>query len=176
MSLLVLSWQYVDWESSYSLLCTLYDEAVGKIESEVSEVTAEQLGTDKYQAIIDLLDYPYHIVGQCASSVRSAKSKVLFAALKYANQTLGYPIMDLNYTVLQHEEDMIAGYEQKMRAIWRCGQELERLLLSFDDLVAKNCHHVYGKVRPNESTMILFMTLDSVVSKVAKIKSSFYKD
>lgn len=167
--------QRVDWDRSYFVLRSIYDEAIGKMESEVSEVRVVQLQNGEYQGSIEISAHPHLFVGDSGCTKISAKSKILYSAIKHVNQTLGCGIIDLNCSILHHEENFISQLDQKIHGVWRCGQKLERLLLTSEDALLKNINHVTDNIRANECTMYVATTIASSASELARLKSKFYE-
>lgn len=119
-------------------MCPTYKEVVQKMNCEVSKIHIIQLCYGQLRTVIDVLVYPYSFSTDVAATKVAGNSKLLYFVIKYVNIVLGQTIVDLNYSVSQHQDNVINRFDHRTNGIWRCGEKMQSLFPTCQDLLAKN--------------------------------------
>lgn len=154
------------------MLCTIYKEAIKKMNCEVSKIRVIQLDDGQFKAAIDVSVYPYSFSGDVAATKVAANSKLLFSVIKYVNIGLGQAIIDLNYSVRQCQDNFINCFNHEMNGIWRCGEKMQSLLSTCQDLFAKNTNEFTDKISGSACTMVVSL-IQIFASQLLDVKVKF---
>lgn len=100
----------MDWEASYEVLRLEFDEALAKLKMQSTEIQVSQLSDGKYRASVAVSSALYQFTTEASHSPLAAKSRLMYTALKYIHDVLGYGIIDLNHELRVYIENHIRRY------------------------------------------------------------------
>jgi hypothetical protein len=127
----------------------------------------------QYRGTIDLSGAPHKIWGPPDPAKIVAKAKLIYTVIKYVNEKMGCPIIDMHYVVRQHQEAFIRRFDHKMDGIWRCGERLKRLMDSTGDIFAKGTAELTPKMSDNACSDTVLKYIQVFSSKLRHSKGSF---
>lgn len=165
--------QEVAWERSYYGLRTIYDQAIKKFNCDVSIIRFVQLEDGKFKATIDVSAYPHEFWGPSATTKVVAKAKLLYTVIKYVNEQMGCPVIDLHYGVRKHQDTFIRRFDHKMDGIFRYAERLKRMMDSTGQAFARHTADLTVQMSSNVCSDVVYERIEELSGKLLAAKTTF---
>lgn len=150
-----------------------FDTALAKLRMQATEIQVSQLSDMKYIATITVSSAPYQFTAESYHSPLAAKARLMYTALTYIHNVLGYGIIDINHEVRIHIENRIRQFDQDIEIVWHCGGRLVQLNTSFIQQFTRMLVDIESKISADSGAHQILEAMADIGIRVAELRDQF---
>lgn len=150
-----------------------FEEALAKLRIQATDIQVSQLPNGKNKASITVSSAPYQFTTEPSPTPLTAKSKLMYTALTYIHDVLGYGIIDLNHEVRVCIENHIRRFDDRINVVWQCGGRLVKISTSIIEQFTKMLVDIQSKISVDSAANQVVEAMADSATRIAQSRDLF---